>query len=143
VERRIGTVRQIKKLTIGLPARPLTNFDLEKKLSSVSSFVGVFMRDQLTSKRRRKCECGIVNLNTQSQPGSHWVAYYVRGTNAVYFDSYGNLRPPPEIVNYLGKDTIIAYNDTQYQSFNSVICGHLCIAFIYIMNEKYKNQSCP
>jgi len=139
MERRAWPIRQIKKLTVGLPARPLTNVDLIKKLKPVSTFAGVFMRDQL--KTRKHIECGIVNLNTSAEPGSHWVAYYVKGRKAMYFDSFGNLRPPRELVNYLGRETNIFYNVLQYQSFNSIICGHLCIAFIYLASEN-NFQSC-
>jgi len=135
MERRIGTLCKAKKLTVGLPARPLTNVDLMKKLKPITTFAGVFMRDQLSAHQRKQTECGIVNLNTTAEPGSHWVAYYVRGKNAVYLDSFGNLRPPRELVHYLGKETKIFYNVMQYQPFNSVICGHLCLTFIYLMDK--------
>jgi len=136
VEGRSWSLCEVKKLTIGLPARPLTNVDLMKKLRHVPTFSGVFMRDQLSWRRRKYTECGIVNLNTTEEPGSHWVAYYVRGRNAVYLDSFGNLRPPQELVDYLDRETTISYNVSQYQPFNSIICGHLCLTFIYLMDEE-------
>jgi len=94
------------------------------------------MRDELRGRRRKQIECGILNLNTSAQPGSHWVAYFVKNSKAVYFDSFGNLPPPPELIKYLGKTTLIAYNHKQIQPFNSVICGHLCIVFILMLNAE-------
>ena len=45
-------------------------------------------------------ECGIVNLNTSGQSGSHWVCYYRNGSDRIYFDSYGQITPV-EIQRYL------------------------------------------
>ena len=48
---------------------------------------GVFMRDTLPWQLH-SVECGIVNLNRSSQPGSHWVCYYRNKDDRIYFDSY-------------------------------------------------------
>lgn len=86
------------------------------------------MRDNLP-KNAHKYECGIVNLDSSSGNGTHWVAYYKKKSNVNYFDSFGNLKPPQELVNYLGDQ--ITYNYTQYQTYNTVNCGHLCLDFLY------------
>lgn len=86
------------------------------------------MRDSLP-KRPRKHECAVVNLDNSTGPGTHWVAYYKKDSNIEYFDSFGNLRPPIEIINYLGSK--IKYNHTVYQNYNTVNCGHLCLNFLY------------
>lgn len=86
------------------------------------------MRDNLPSKPWKK-ESGIVNLHCSFQPGSHWVAYFKKGDDIKYFDSFGNLQPPVELINYLGNK--IAYNYIQYQRYNSFNCGHLCLRFLY------------
>ena len=39
-------------------------------------------------------------------PGTYWVAYRKRGNNVVYFDSFGDLQPPVELLNYLGVCTV-------------------------------------
>lgn len=80
-------------------------------------------------KKPHKIECGIVNLDVSTGSGTHWVAYYKKDNRCEYFDSYGNLPPPKEIVKYLGDN--ISYNYKRYQSYNSVICGHLCLFFLY------------
>lgn len=87
------------------------------------------MRDSLPRKIRRN-ESGIVNLDDADGPGTHWVAYAKRGDRAMYFDSFGNLRPPKEIVRYLGTDTLITYNRTSYQTYNQTFCGQMCLLFL-------------
>lgn len=87
------------------------------------------MRDQLPSKSKRN-ECGIINLDKNTGPGTHWVAYTKFGKNVIYFDSFGNLKPPLEFIKYMGNRNKILYNHEKYQTFNSVNCGHLCLEFL-------------
>ena len=54
--------------------RPTTNLELEKECRGITDFRGVFMRDRLPKKPRNN-ESAIVNLNKDSEEGSHWVAY--------------------------------------------------------------------
>ena len=42
----------------------------------------------------------IVNFNTSSQPGNHWVCNYRNKNEKIYFDSYGQITPL-EIQRYL------------------------------------------
>lgn len=109
----------------------MTNIQLEKFARNiVPHFRGVFMRDKLPTKIRRTHESGIVNLDNNNGPGTHWVAYVKRNERVDYFDSFGNLRPPVELINYFGKDTQITYNHTRFQKFNETICGQLCLNFL-------------
>lgn len=85
------------------------------------------MRNALPHKIHKN-ESGIVNLDDVDGPGTHWVAYAKRGDHAMYFDSFGNLQPPKEVVRYLG--TTIMYNRTTYQTYNQTICGQLCLLFL-------------
>lgn len=111
-----------------LPNRPLTNIDLTKFCEkNIQHFRGVFMRDSLP-QIPRKLECGIINLDSSTGVGTHWVAYYKSDKETRYFDSFGNLKPPTELVKYLGNK--ISYNYSCIQKFNSFKCGHLCIKFL-------------
>lgn len=86
-------------------------------------------------------ECAIVNLDDINGPGTHWVAYHKKNSAAYYFDSFGNLQPPLELIKYLGSGTKILYNHKQYQSYNTVNCGHLCIKFLYdIVNKLMSHE---
>lgn len=89
------------------------------------------MRDRLP-KFPLKVECAVVNLDSSEGPGTHWVAYYKKENLVCYFDSFGNLKPPLELLDYFnirGK-TIIKYNNDRFQDFNQVNCGHLCLEFL-------------
>ncbi|XP_030745722.1 uncharacterized protein LOC115874649 [Sitophilus oryzae] len=124
---------QIKKPTLTLPKHALNNLELTtyaKKLK-VLHFRGVFMKDCLPRKIH-KFESGIVNLDNMSGAGTHWTAYRKINMNIYYFDSYGNLTPPLELVKYFKSNGLcnIFYNHTPYQTFNTVNCGHLCLKFL-------------
>lgn len=113
----------------------MTNIELETLASSlkIPYFRGVFMRNQLP-KRIRKNESGIINLDHSSGLGTHWTAYVKRGNCIVYFDSYGNLRPPPEaVVYFMSNNDVdqIFYNRDPVQKFNAYNCGQLCLKFLY------------
>lgn len=86
------------------------------------------MRDDLPIRPRR-LECAIVNLDNSRNEGTHWVAYVKVDKYCEYFNSYGNLKPPLELVKYL-KPNVIFYNHKAYQYFNTTNCGHLCLEFL-------------
>lgn len=118
-----------------LPSHALTNLELEKfaQILKFPYFIGVFSRNDLPRKINLN-ETAIVNLDISSGEGTHWVAYVKRKDEVFYFDSYGDLRPPKELVRYFlsdGRVKHIYYNYTSYQKYNSYICGHLCLMFIY------------
>lgn len=62
------------------------------------------MRNNLPPGGPRVNESAIVNLDDESGPGTHWVAYRKTGQDVLYFDSFGNLQPPKELVKYLKVD---------------------------------------
>jgi len=71
------------------------------------------MRNALPINDACRNESGIVNLDDARSPGTHWVAYAKRGDHVIYFDSFGNIRPPKELVRYFGNGmTKIEYNRT-------------------------------
>lgn len=76
-------------------------------------------------------ECAVINLDNADGPGTHWVTYCKNNSSVYYFDSFGNLEPPKELVKYLGSNSKIYYNYRKYQDFGTIICGHLCIQFLY------------
>lgn len=94
------------------------------------------MRDSLPLSPPKKYESGIINLDTLKGPGTHWVAYKKIRDYVLYFDSFGSLKPPIELVRYLGPKCKIVYNPEAYQTYNTVNCGHLCLEFLY-KNSKY------
>lgn len=117
-----------KKLNERLPRRALSNIDILKHSSDIPYFRGVFMRDSLP-KSPKKVECGIVNLDSSKNNGTHWVAYVKNNSYCEYFNSYGDLSPPLELKKYFKKYDIY-YNYDTYQKFNTVNCGHLCLKYL-------------
>lgn len=79
-------------------------------------------------------ETGIVNLDSIRGRGTHWVCYVKRENEVDYFDSFGNLRPPIELINYFytsaQRPIDITYNYKRKQNMNAVNCGHLCLQFL-------------
>ena len=63
-----------------------------RKKLGINNFRGGFMRDTLSHRPYRQ-ECGIINLNTSKEPGSHWVCYFKDGkkNTRIYFDSFGQI----------------------------------------------------
>ena len=82
----------------------LTNIELAEyvKALGINHFRGIYMRDTLPKAGPRRKECGIMNLNTSREPGSHWVCYFKDDTirRRIYFDSFGQVTPM-EIQKYL------------------------------------------
>ena len=123
----------------------LSNFDLLElvKYLKVPNFRGVFMRDTLPDTPHDK-ECGVVNFNKSSEPGSHWVAYYKDGDKRIYFDSFGQVAPT-EIQKYLKSEEefrnnkpVIQRNTDIVQKVNTKICGQLCV---YVLDSLSKGAN--
>ena len=111
--------------SVVLPNKPLSNpeiIDAAKKLS-LDGFRGIFLRDTLPTKTRLN-ECGILNLDSTSGDGTHWVMWFKRDKNKFYFDSYG-VQPPSELITYLKSP--IFYNSERVQQNGEVFCDHLCL----------------
>lgn len=114
-----------------IPNRALTNVDIAKyaKILKIPHFRGVFMRNDLPKNGPYFQESAVINLDDKNNMGTHWVAYKKHGDNVIYFDSFGNLRPPLDLILYLGVDGI-KYNQEKYQDYNTYNCGHLCLQFL-------------
>ena len=119
---------------IAIPDKPLSNFELERYVRQleIPNYRGVFMKDTLP-EHPYTVEWGIVNFNTHSHLGSHWVCYYRNNDQRIYFDSYRQITPV-EVQRYLKTGTefqrgkeVIQRNRDIFQAPNTVVCGHLCI----------------
>lgn len=111
--------------------RPLSNHDIIRfaKEMNIPHFRGVFMRDNLP-RRCRKKECLVLNHDSIKNSGTHWTSLIKVNKTVYYFDSFGKLPPPVELIKYLGKGVQINYNYHRYQDFDTVICGQLCLKFL-------------
>lgn len=89
------------------------------------------MRDDLPSDKPWTNESAVLNLDDKKGPGTHWVCYVKSGSRVKYFDPFGDLRPPAELIKYLGRECKIVYNTERFQNYGSYNCGHLCLRFLY------------
>lgn len=88
------------------------------------------MRDDLPKSKPWRNESAIINLDSKENQGTHWTCYRKRANKVYYFDSFGNLQPPIELKRYL-RGCDIFYNFNREQNYNTNICGHLCLNFLY------------
>lgn len=101
-----------------------------KHAKNIPGFRGVYMRDNLP-KKPFKNECGIINLDSNANSGTHWTAYSKKDNKTIYYNSFGNLKPPREFIEYIGDSKNIFFNFDNHQKYNTIICGHLCLEFLY------------
>ncbi|XP_071649168.1 uncharacterized protein [Temnothorax longispinosus] len=127
--------------TLKIPKGVTTNVQLQQlaKRMRIPYFRGIFMRDSLPIGGIRRNESGIVNLDNTEGLGTHWVAYAKRGDRAIYFDSFGNLRPPRELTQYL-ENNVIEYNRIPYQRYDQSNCGQLCLRFLQSVDNQFKDR---
>lgn len=93
------------------------------------------MRDRLPRSPRIN-ECAVVNLDSINGPGTHWVAYCKKMDDVYYYDSFGNLPPPLELLKYFGSEANIYFNYKSYQEYDTFICGQLCLTFLNNINKQ-------
>ena len=123
--------------------KPLSSLDLNdwvEKLG-IKKFRGVFSRDNLP-KRIRKEECGIINLDDFSGPGTHWVCWRnIEGEDICeYFDSFG-LPMPTEVMEYLIKSgKTLFYSPDEIQERSSVLCGYILLVFILFIRKAERQK---
>ena len=95
-------------------------------------YLGTFAADTIPNKPT-PFTCFVSNTDPQSEPGRHWVAFFVNQKGyTYYFDSYGL---PPIKKNHLRfcqKSTqgYWTYNRQRLQNLTSLNCGFHCVRFI-------------
>ena len=78
----------------------------------------------------------VINLDEYEDPGTHWIALYVKNKKVVYFDSFGVEHVPKEIIKFIKNKDIIA-NIFRLQAYDSIMCGYFCINIIdYMFDDK-------
>jgi hypothetical protein len=107
---------------------------IERLLTSVSNFQGVFSSDTLPDH-----PCLLVcNTDPAAKPGVHWIAISIeRSGYGEYFDSFG--RKPNELfARYMDANCIKwTFNQKQLQSRISAFCGYYCCVFIKLSGMGY------
>ena len=107
--------------SVSLPNKPLSKLeiiDAAKKLS-LYGFRGVFLRDTLPTKTKLN-ECGILNIDSSSGDGTHWVMWFKKCKDKFSIDSYG-VQPSSQLIAYLKSP--IFYKRERVQQNGEVFCG--------------------
>jgi len=111
-----------------MPKGVTTNIQLQQLANRmrIPYFRGIFMHTILPRGVCRN-ESGIMNPDNAEGSGIHCMAYAKRRNRAIYFDSFGSLRLPKELVQYLENNvTHIEYNCTPHQRYDQSNCDQLC-----------------
>ena len=137
VQRKRSTTRKKQPIQLNSHSRnhfvikPLSNFDLMdwvKKLG-IKHFRGIYSRDGLPKKIRK--ECGIINLDDMTGPGTHWVCYRNIDNLAEYFDPFGLIMPNEALVYFNTSGKRIVYTMDEIQNRNTVLCGYWCLYYLF------------
>ena len=112
---------------------PLTNFEIQEYYQNEPRFNGVFSRDNLFNNNNNiKNGAYVINLNEYHDIGTHWVVLYVNNKIVTYFDSFGVVHIPKEIMKFIVRKKIII-NIYRIQAYDSIMCGYFCNGFINFM----------
>jgi len=112
----------------------LSNVFIEQLMQCVNGFLGVFSSNNAV-KLVEKGQSLIINFDKEGEPGSHFVALYMKSkTHCLYFDSLNLPIIPIEIYNYLNKRNFNITNSSKnVQAFSSSYCGFtVCFLFSVI-----------
>jgi hypothetical protein len=104
------------------------------KEMQIKNFKGVFSRDKLNENKKTNNECLVLNIDDDKNPGTHWVALFIKNDVSMYFDSFG-FDPPEEIKEYC-KEKLYS-NTFKIQLPDEEICGHYCIFMLYRLSNGY------
>ena len=102
--------------------------DWVKKLS-IKHFRGIYSRDGLPKKIRK--ECGIINLDDMTGPGTHWVCYRNIDNLVEYFDPFGLIMPNEALRYFNTSGKRIVYSMDEIQNRNTVLCGYWCLYYLF------------
>ena len=105
---------------------PLTNFEIQKYYQNESRFNGAYSRDNLPII---KDGAYVINLDEDSDIGTHWIALYVQNNDATYFDRIGVEHIAKDIRTFISTKNIKT-NTFRIQAYDSIMCGYFCIRFI-------------
>ena len=110
-----------------IPPHPLTIFEIQKYYQNEPTFNGVYPRNNLSKKIKDGAH--VINFDEYQDTWTHCIALFWKGSDIVYFDSFGVKHAPEEIKEFIGNKNI-KVNIFWVQANNSIMCGYLCIGFI-------------
>ncbi|GFT69242.1 uncharacterized protein TNCV_2253951 [Trichonephila clavipes] len=100
------------------------------------------MCTQATAYQEGSCTIlhAVCNIDSSTQPGSHWIAFYLLSPNeGEFFDSYGN-EPTyftGPIANFALRYNRMNNNPMTLQSNKTAVCGQYCLYYLYSRCRDY------
>jgi hypothetical protein len=127
-----------KKFTKQLGSKATYDTDLDRvaKKEFGSKFQGVYAVDDQFLVKNNKFY--IINTDTKSGPGEHWVAVYLTTKNLYFYDSFSRDAKSivPKLVKRFQHRHIIQSDQKDAEQFgSSEICGVLCLAFLSVVRD--------
>ena len=116
---------QLKKPLI--PQHPSTNFEIKEYYENGPRFNSVYSSNNLP--KTIKNGAYVMNYDEYANVGTHWIVWYVKNNEVIYFDSFGVEHVPKEINRFIGHKSTKT-NTFRIHADNSIMCGHFCIGFI-------------
>lgn len=112
---------------MSIPRSELTGDEIYRLVEAlqIPHFRGVFCSDEVPRTPPHREECAVLNFQNHTQSGSHWVAWYKKGADIVYYDSYAGFAPP-DLVAYLKPYGWIK-RPTVITQRGPTECGGLCL----------------
>ncbi|CAH3166480.1 unnamed protein product [Porites lobata] len=99
------------------------------KKKKVQGQGGIYSRDGLPNKIKK--ECGIINLDDITGPGTHWVCYRNIDNVVEYFDPFGLIMPNEALKYFRTSGKRIVYSMDEIQNRNTVLCGYWCLYYLF------------
>ena len=116
------------------------SMNIEQVISTIDKrkqFLGCFPLDQLPDFPTQFPKSCIINTQTSTKVGEHWIALILTNKHCFYFDSFGLPIIDQRIIEYLNPHyTIVRYSDVCIQHIESDKCGEFCIVFVTQVNSK-------
>lgn len=109
-------------------------------------YQGTFPCDKLSNHKISSFPCAIVvNFDSSSEPGSHWIGlYFDRFRNVEYFDTYARpINTNKDIYNFIqrtGNKSIKYLIGASIQADTSSVCGHYTILYLLCRAKKISFQ---
>ena len=116
------------------------SMNIEQVISTIDKrvhFLGCFPLDQLPDFPTQFPISCIVNTQTSTKVGEHWVALILTKKHCFYFDSFGLPIVNQNILQYLNPYyDIVRYSTECIQHVESSKCGEFCIVFVVQVKNK-------
>lgn len=119
----------------------MDSYQINRAFSQKKYFGGVFPRDCIPFEFENLPVGIIVNTDSQSEKGEHWVAIIIKkNKTGEYFDPFGLPPLHKDFIGYLNKvcSNGWIYNSLTLQHIDSKSCGLFCICYI---NSRFSGQS--